>query len=155
MNATDGAAQHEIAWARYQRMRHRLSERLNRELARETGLSEADFEILSALTGAADDSVRALALRCGLEWEKSRLSHQLRRMEQRGLLLRENCDEDNRGATIRVTEAGRKLAADARAVHDRAVRQYVYDALTPEQLAALDEIATAVLATLGDPVHRP
>ena len=96
------------AWASYQRMRVRLTGRLNQELARKTGLSEADFEILSALTEAPDESVRALALRCGLEWEKSRLSHQLRRMEARGLITREECVEDNRGLVIRVTDAGTK-----------------------------------------------
>src|SRR5256885_12142766 len=100
-------------WANYQRMRVRLTERINRELAHKTGLSEADFEILSALTESPDESVRALALRCGLEWEKSRLSHQLRRMEERGLITREECAEDNRGSVIRVTDAGRKRAAEA------------------------------------------
>jgi DNA-binding MarR family transcriptional regulator len=154
MKPSELTPQQEIVWARYQRMRARLSERLNRELARETGLSEADFEILCALTGTADPSVRALALRCGLEWEKSRLSHQLRRMEQRGLVAREHCDEDNRGATIRVTDAGRRLAGEARVVHDRAVRRYVSDVLTAEQFAALGEIADAVLAGLGEPAHR-
>src|SRR5258706_15926727 len=103
-----------VAWANYQRMRVRLTERINRQLTQKTGLSEADFEILSALTESPDESVRALALRCGLEWEKSRLSHQLRRMEERGLITREECVEDNRGSVIRVTDAGRKRAADAR-----------------------------------------
>src|SRR4051795_9239388 len=109
----DATEKYEEAWARYQRMRVRLTGRLNRELAHETGLSEADFEILVALTESPDESVRALALRCGLEWEKSRLSHQLRRMEMRGLVIREDCAEDSRGSSIRVTEAGRALAAAA------------------------------------------
>lgn len=154
MSARDLDEQHVATWAKYQRLRHRLSERLNRELARETGLSEADFEILTALTGSPDESVRALALRCGLEWEKSRLSHQLRRMEQRGLVVREHCEEDNRGATIRVTDEGRALAEQAKSVHDRAVQRYVYDALTPDQLAALGEIADTILTNLGEPPHR-
>lgn len=142
------------SWDKYQRMRHRLAERLNRELARATGLSEADFEILGALGEAPDESVRALALRCGLEWEKSRLSHQLRRMEQRGLVRREHCEEDNRGSVIRVTEAGRTLAADARRHHERAVRRYVIDVLTGDQLAALGGIAETVLAGLEEPHRR-
>src|SRR3954465_15870251 len=95
-------------WTNYQRMRVRLTERVNRELAQNTGLSEADFEILSALIESPNESVRALALRCGLEWEKSRLSHQLRRMEERDLITRLECAEDNRSTVIRVTEVGRK-----------------------------------------------
>src|SRR3954470_16116128 len=112
-------------WTNYQRMRVRLTERVNRELAQNTGLSEADFEILSALIESPNESVRALALRCGLEWEKSRLSHQLRRMEMRGLVIREDCAEDNRGSFIRVTEAGRSLAAAAMEHYEQALRRYV------------------------------
>lgn len=141
------------AWASYQRMRARLTGRLNRELARNSGLSEADFEILVALTESPDDSVRALALRCGLEWEKSRLSHQLRRMEVRGLVIREDCAEDNRGSVIRVTDAGRKLAAEARYHYEQAVRRYVTDVLTADQLEALGTIAETVLTQLEEPHH--
>src|SRR2546421_1973132 len=142
------------AWANYQRMRVRLTERINRELAQKAGLSEADFEILSALIESPNESVRALALRCGLEWEKSRLSHQLRRMEERGLILREECAEDNRGSVIRVTEAGRKLAAEARLHYEQAVRRYVTDVLTAEQLKSLGTIAETVLNQLEEP-HNP
>lgn len=145
--------QQKTAWTAYQRMRVRLTGALNRELARETGLSEADFEILAHLTEASGESVRALALRCGLEWEKSRLSHQLRRMEQRGLVARETCIEDNRGAVVRVTKEGRRLADEARRVHERAVQRYVFDTLTAEQLDVLGEIADAILDGLDGP-HR-
>lgn len=142
------------SWASYQRMRTRLTERLNRELSRETGLSEADFEILVALIESPDETVRALALRCGLEWEKSRLSHQLRRMEQRGLVKREQCAEDNRSTVIRVTDAGREIAEHAKRVHQDAVKYYVCDALTPDQLEALRGITEAILAQL-DETHTP
>src|SRR5260370_36653441 len=104
----------QAAWANYQRMRVRLTERINRELAQKAGLSEADFEILSALIESPNESVRALALRCGLEWEKSRLSHQLRRREERGLITRLECAEDNRGSVSRVTEAGHILVTDGK-----------------------------------------
>jgi len=135
-------------------MRARLTGRLNRELALTTGLSEADFEILVALTESPDESVRALALRCGLEWEKSRLSHQLRRMEARGLVTREECAEDNRGTVVRVTDAGRKLAEEAKYHYEQAVRRYVTDVLTADQLNALGTIAESVLTQLEEP-HQP
>jgi DNA-binding MarR family transcriptional regulator len=138
----------------YQRMRVRLTGRLNRELSQKSGLSEADYEILVALTETPDESVRALALRCGLEWEKSRLSHQLKRMEERGLVMREDCIEDNRGSVIRVTEAGRKIAADARLQYEQAVQRFVIDVLSSEQLEALGAIAETVLAQLEES-HKP
>jgi DNA-binding MarR family transcriptional regulator len=142
------------AWANYQRMRVRLAERINRELAQKAGLSEADFEILAALIESPNESVRALALRCGLEWEKSRLSHQLRRMEERDLITRQECAEDNRGSVIRVTEAGRKLATEAKVYYEQAVRQYVVDVLTAEQLQALGTIAETILHQLEES-HKP
>lgn len=143
-------------WTAYQRMRVRLAGRLNREISRQTGLSEADFEILTALLSAPHESVRTLALRCGLEWEKSRLSHQLRRMEERGLVVREECVEDNRGTVIRVTETGRRQAEAAKETYEAAVRRYFMDVLTPEQIGLLAEITGSVLGMLdGDaPLHH-
>lgn len=132
----------------------RLTERLNKELASKTGLSEADYEILVALTEAPDESVRALALRCGLEWEKSRLSHQLKRMEARGLVMREECTEDNRGSIIRVTDVGRRLAAEAKQYYEDAVQRYVFEALSAEQIAALGSIAESILGKL-ERRHHP
>lgn len=146
---TSTLTDHQVsAWLSYQRMRTRLSERLNRELSRETGLSEADFEILAALIELPDEPVRALALRCGLEWEKSRLSHQLRRMEQRGLVTREICMEDNRGSVVRVTDEGRALAEQGRRVHEEAVRHLVLETLDTDQLDQLNAISEAILARL-------
>jgi DNA-binding MarR family transcriptional regulator len=142
------------AWANYERMRVRLAERINREIAQKAGLSEADFEILSALIESPDDSMRALALRCGLEWEKSRLSHQLRRMEERDLIIRQECPEDNRSSLICVTETGRKLANEAKVCYEQAVRQYVVDVLTAEQLQALGSIADKVINRLEES-HKP
>lgn len=154
MNDQRLSPSHLDTWLGYQRMRTRLAERISRDLARETGLSEADFEILMALMDAPDEPMRALALRCGLEWEKSRLSHQLRRMEQRGLVQRQNCVVDNRGAEVMLTGTGRELAKRARRVHDDAVRRYVVDVLTPEQIDALGDISRVVVANL-EQVHKP
>ena len=89
-----------------------------------------------------------MALRCGLEWEKSRLSHQLSRMAARGLITREECAEDGRGAVVRITEKGRALAETAREVCEQTVRRVLVDALTPDQLDALGSIAEVVLARL-------
>ncbi|MCC6612916.1 MAG: MarR family transcriptional regulator [Anaerolineae bacterium] len=158
MNTSPLTDTQSAVWSSYQRLRLRLTERINRELAEKTGLSEADYEILAVLTQAPDETMRALSLRCGLEWEKSRLSHQLKRMEARGLVLREDCTEDNRGTVIRVTERGRSLAAEAQRHYEQAIQRYVTDVLTPEQLDALGSIAETILAGLeeGQPLklHR-
>ncbi len=154
MNKPQLSNSQRAAWDSYQRMRVLLTGRINRELSRSTGLSEADYEILNALTQTPAESVRVLALRCGLAWEKSRLSHQLSRMEARGLLTREECIEDNRGAVIRVTEAGRQLAEEARVHYERAVAHYVTSILSAEQLQALGSISETLLTQLEEP-HTP
>ena len=153
MNTEDSTDSVAAAWTRFQRMHARLADRLTREIANETGLSQADFEILCALIQQPDTPVRALALRCGLEWEKSRLSHQLRRMELRGLVTREVCEEDNRSVLIHVTPTGRSLAEAARHHYDRAIQTYVANALTADQIDSLDAISEAILTRLGDRAH--
>ena len=130
------------AWQAYQRMRLQLNGRINRELSRSTGLSEADFDILFLLEQSQEGTMRSIALRCGLEWEKSRLSHQLRRMEQRGLITK------NAGAVIELTDRGREQIAAARACHEAAVRRYFGDVLTPEQLSTLTAISDQVVSRL-------
>ncbi|MEV4617996.1 MarR family winged helix-turn-helix transcriptional regulator [Asanoa sp. NPDC049573] len=143
------------AWDGYRRMQGLLASQLNRQLLAETGLSDADFAILSALLAAPEHRLRGLALRCEVQWEKSRLSHHLGRMQTRGLVVREDCVEDSRGAVFRLTDAGR--AAVEGAADDRlaAVRSYLLDLLTPEQLDALAEISDAVLGRLAqDDPHR-
>src|SRR3954471_9557367 len=112
-------------------MRLQLNGRISRELARSTGLSEADFDILFFLEESPDGSVRSLALRCGLEWEKSRLSHQLRRMQDRGLITKSS------DAVVQLTDKGREQIAAARACHRAAVDRYFGDVLTDDQLTAL------------------
>ncbi len=135
-------------WQAYQRMRVLLNGQINRELSRETGLSEADFDILFFMEQSPETSVRSVALRCGLAWEKSRLSHQLRRMEQRGLI------EKAPGAVIHLTEKGRAQIAAARDCHEAAVRRYFGDVLTPEQLATLTAISDRVVANLAPGAHH-
>jgi DNA-binding MarR family transcriptional regulator len=130
-------------------MRTQLNGRINRELSHSTGLSEADFDILFFLSQSGEESVRSVALRCGLEWEKSRLSHQLRRMEQRGLIVKDA------GAMIKVTDKGREAIAAARACHEAAVARYFGDVLTPGQLAALAEISELVVSRLTQDKHHP
>lgn len=141
------------AWASYRRMQVRLTERLNRELSESAGLSQADLDVLVALSENPDESVRDMALRCGLEWEKSRLSHQLRRMEARGLVARGACFEDNRSSTVALTDLGREAAARGQQVEAAVIAQHMGAALSPEQFAQLGGMADAVLATLESPHH--
>lgn len=124
-------------WSRLQVVYGHLAGEINRALYRETGLSEADASVLIALLETPEAQLHSFELRCGLSWEKSRLSHQLRRMEARGLVERAACPDDARSSLIRLTPAGTAQARAARDVLGTAIRQSLEGALTDEQLAQL------------------
>src|SRR6187551_2609979 len=84
------------AWRGYNQMQRRLTRVLGQRLTQDSGLSAADYELLVPLSEAADDRLRARDLARMVDWEKSRLSHQLTRMEQRGLVERRECPTDAR-----------------------------------------------------------
>jgi DNA-binding MarR family transcriptional regulator len=136
------------AWRAYLRMQSRLQRRLSQQLQRDAGLSDADFEVLVNLSEAEDGRLRAFELGDELQWEKSRLSHHLTRMERRSLVAREECPTDARGAFVRITEQGRASIEHAAPMHVAEVRALFIDVLTPAQLRSLDEICETVLAAM-------
>lgn len=138
------------AWRTFLRMESRLQRHLAQQLQRETGLSEADFEVLVNLSEAEGDRLRAYELGDELQWEKSRLSHHLTRMEKRGLVAREDCPTDARGAFVRITRDGRTAIEQAAPTHVTEVRARFIDVLSAEQLRALEEICDTVLAALDE-----
>lgn len=133
------------AWSRLRVVYGHLAGQINRALYRETGLSEADAAILIALLETPDEQLHSFELRCGLGWEKSRLSHQLRRMEERGLLARTACPDDNRSSLVVLTVEGRILAESARTVLGNAITTSLEGALTDDQLSQLSSIIAAVV----------
>jgi len=142
-------AEQELGWRRYYRMQTQLLGVLNRELSQETGLSEADYEILITLLENPDHTLRARDIRAALIWEKSRLSHQLRRMEARGLIRRDDCAEDARGAMVIMTPAGQEIIERAECARLRAVNDHLIAVLSEDQLRALADISETVLTHLG------
>lgn len=137
------------AWLAYRRMRLLLSAEINRDLARDSGLSEADYDVLSNLT-AGDDRRRLSELAARMQWSKSRLSHHITRMEQRGLVRREEVDGDARGSLVVLTAHGRRTIEHAAPGHVASVRRHLFDRLTPEQVRVLGEIGDVVLSPLED-----
>ncbi|HEY8456765.1 MAG TPA: MarR family transcriptional regulator [Actinopolymorphaceae bacterium] len=137
------------AWCTYNKMREHLAAVLNQRLQRDSGLSEADYVILAALAEAPEGRLRALELRCQIGWEKSRLSHQVARMQQRGLVRKHLCPTDARSAEIEITPEGRAAIEAAAPTHIAAAREYFLDLLSPEQLDVLAEIGDIVLGHLA------
>ncbi|MFI6761499.1 MarR family winged helix-turn-helix transcriptional regulator [Micromonospora sp. NPDC050417] len=134
------------AWRSFITMQMELHNRLGRQLLADAGLSETDYAVLVHLSEAPEGRLRIFQLRGHLEWEKTRLTHHLGRMARRGLVEREPCLTDPRGAFIRITEAGREAIISAAPKHVANVRRWVIDVLTPEQLDVLAEISDKVRA---------
>jgi DNA-binding MarR family transcriptional regulator len=137
------------AWRGLLRMTSRLNARMNRQLQDEYGISLADYEVLVALSEAPEGRLRVFETVDALAWEQSRVSHQLARMQRRGLITRQDCATDARGAFAVLTEAGRAAIERAAPAHVEMVRQLVFDGLGHDQLTALTEITTGVLDRLA------
>jgi DNA-binding MarR family transcriptional regulator len=110
----------------------------------ESNLSAADYQVLLALREAAGRRMRSSELAASIDWERSRLSHHLGRMEQRGLIRRDPCATDSRGAEVSLTEDGANLFRHATAPHVKAIKKHFADALTSEQFDTLAEILRAL-----------
>src|SRR5215469_2814921 len=116
-----------------------LSKVLSEQL-QESDLSSGDYQVLLTLKEADGMRLRSSELAATIQWERSRLSHHLGRMEQRGLIRREDCATDNRGAEVLLTESGMAAFRRASAPHLRAIKKHFVDALTPEQLETLADV---------------
>ena len=141
------------AWRGYMRMRTLLHARILRDLAREAGLSGPDYDVLSNVSEAEGRRSRLGDLAARMAWSKSRLSHHITRMEQRGLVTREDCTSDGRGAFVVLTDAGWRAIQAAAPGHVASVRRHFIDLLSREQLDALAEITRTVVRRLTD--ERP
>jgi DNA-binding MarR family transcriptional regulator len=140
----------ERAWRALQFMQMRLESELARELAADSGLSYPDYLVLVALTDHPDGRLRLFELAGRLGWEKSRASHHVGRMVERGLVRKQKCDSDRRGFFVVVTARGRREIERAAPGHVAAVRRLVIDRLTADQLDVIARAAEAVLAGLED-----
>jgi DNA-binding MarR family transcriptional regulator len=110
----------------------------------ETSLSPADYQVLLALSEARGRRMRSSELARTIDWERSRLSHHLARMETRRLIRRDDCAIDSRGAEVSLTADGARVFRRATAPHMRSIKRHFADALTPEELAALAGIVRSL-----------
>jgi DNA-binding MarR family transcriptional regulator len=139
----------ERAWRALQFMQMRLNARLASELAEVSDLSYPDYTVLVALTDRPDGRMRLFELAAILSWEKSRVSHQVARMAERGLVAKDRCDDDRRGAFVVATDHGRAAIEAAAPHHVETVRRLFVDPLTPAELDALGRAAEKILDAMA------
>ncbi len=136
------------AWRAWLDAHAALSARLNRELQASSGLSLSDYDVLVHLTDVPEQRLRSFELGDGLQWEKSRVSRQVARMAERGLVAKEAAPEDGRGAYVTLTRAGRRAIEGAAPAHVELVRRLLFDGLTAAQVRTLETIASTVVRRL-------
>ncbi|MYW05007.1 MarR family winged helix-turn-helix transcriptional regulator [Streptomyces sp. SID3343] len=133
------------AWRAYRRLRLLADSRIARDLTVDSGLSEPDYDVLSELSEAAGHRRRLGELADRMLWSQSRMSHHIKRMQQRGLVRREDCAGDGRGADIVLTDDGLRAIEEAASLHVASVRRNLIDLLTKDQVQALAEIGETVV----------
>lgn len=116
------------------------------QLQRDSGMPLAYYEILVRLSEAPDRSLRMTQLAEASSSSKSRVSHAVARLEERGWVRRVDCPTDRRGQIAMLTDQGFAALSGAAPGHVEQVRQVLFDALSAEQLGQLDSISSAILA---------
>jgi DNA-binding MarR family transcriptional regulator len=124
-------------WDVWMRAQQLLTRELDRGLQRDCGISKAEFSVLKTLWQAPDSEMRVGDLVDSLSWEKSRVSHILTRMENRGFVARTQGGASGRRTGIGLTATGRRIVRSALQAHAGNIRRYFLDSLTPQQATAI------------------
>jgi DNA-binding MarR family transcriptional regulator len=142
------SADEQLSWRAWVMMSILLPERLEHDLKNTHGLSGQEYEVMVRLSEAPDRRLRMSELAGRTMASKSRLSHQISRMESDGLVRREECSTDRRGQFAVLTEEGWQKLVAAAPDHVESVRTWLLDALSDEEFATLGDIAGKVVERL-------
>lgn len=126
---------------------------LDRQLQRDSGLSQFEYGVLAMLSEAPERTLRMSQLAALNDSSLSRLSHVARRLEDKGFIVRQTCSDDRRATNATLTDAGMAVVVAAAPTHVEHVRQLIFDRLTESQVEQLTEIASVIASTL-DPERR-
>ena len=141
-------------WRAFRDGTARLGDALAHELEKGSGLSIHEYEVLVRLSETPGRTMRMSELASGIAHSRSRLTHTIRRMEERGLVERAACSADARGVNCTMTDEGWRVLVAAAPGHVQSVRDHLVDVLTPEQFRALGEAMETVRAhLLRGPCH--
>lgn len=143
-------ADEQIAWRSFVDGFRALIDVLDRQLQADSNLPHTYFEILIPLSEAEDRTLRMSELAEAARSSRSRLSHAVARLEERGWVRRLNCPTDRRGQLAQLTDEGFAVVETAAPGHVEAVRKYLIDRLSPEQLQVMAEIGEVLLASTSE-----
>ena len=143
------------AWRAFIDGSQRLLEVLNRELTDAHGLTLADYRILVLLSEAESQSMRMSELAEGIVSSRSRLTHQIRRLEAAGIVARQDCVDDRRGVLATLTVEGQRRLEEAAPTHLAGVREHLIDQLSATQRRTLATVFEGADARLTDATRGP
>ncbi len=138
-------------WRAYLAVSRKLFSAIDRQMQDESGLPQTYYIILAMLSEAPGRSLRMSELADLVSSSPSRLSHAVDRLVERGWVRRERDPSDRRGNRTVLTDEGWQVVQDRAPGHVKTVRENMFDLITPEQLAVLDDVFTRVLARLDEP----
>ncbi len=124
---------------------------IDAQLQRDTGIPLAYYEILVQLSEAPEHTLRMTQLAEAASASKSRVSHAVARLEDKGWIRRRDCPTDRRGQLAELTDEGYAVLVAAAPGHVEQVRRTLFDPLTPEQVRQLRDITGSILAAIGSP----
>ena len=137
------------AWRAFIETSERVKSVVAAQLQAEAELSTGDYAVMLALFEHPSRCLRSSQLADRINWERSRLSHHIGRMERRGLVTRQTAEGDSRGAVVTLTDVGARLFRRASPAHLRVIHSAFVSALSPEQLAAVEDAMLTLQAHLG------
>ena len=132
------------SWRAYIAGNQRLMDQMNKDLQAKHDMTLAEYRILIMLSEAPGNSLRMSDLADGVLSSRSRLTHQIRRMEEQGMVRRSTCEDDGRGVLAHLTDEGRRRHEEAAPTHVDGVRRNFIDLLTPEQLSVVGTVFAKV-----------
>lgn len=141
-------AEQQRVWRDWLTLNAQLPVALHRQLQTDSDLSLQDFDVLVQLTESPDGKLRVTQLAQALSWERSRFSHHYKRMESRGLVEREECSDDARGAFVVLTPIGRAAIERAAPAHAQVVQDLVFSSLSEAELDVVGRFIDRVLGRL-------
>lgn len=155
--------QEQHAWRGFLLASRLIMDQLNRELHDAHDLSLTDYAILVRLSEETPHQLRMTDLAASSGLSKSRLSHQMKRLEQRGLTTRASCPDDARGTLAELTDTGFKALQEASHTHVRGVREHLLDNFDPAQVREMSRWTENVVRHLDAegrsgpllPSHKP
>jgi DNA-binding MarR family transcriptional regulator len=127
-------------WHMWKGTFHTIFGRVVKEMSDHTGLSESDFGILDRLILLGEGKLRQQELADSMDWDKSRLSHHLKRMEKRELVVRNPLDTD-RGVQVEITSEGKLALDNARPFLFKAIRKHFFEKLTDQDIEVITKLA--------------